>query len=535
MPELTITLPDGRVRQHRLTGAPATIGRDLACEIAIDDPSTSRRHARLVPTEQGYYVEDLGSRNGTLVNDEPCTKALLKNGDRILVGAALAVYRDTIATSGSVVIAEEGTVAEHRTHYVPRDARLALSQRRLEMIYELSERLTTLQSQSELFENAMSICVETLHFERGAIGIRRPGSRAVDWPVVRNLRGAEGELTISRSLLSRALEYGERAMYTEDSAKADPTVSMVQHGIRSAVCVPLIHGTEILGVIYGDRTSTSTVYTPEDADFLAAIARQLSIGLVNSRLLESQREMALLERDLEVARNIQKSLFPTKMPQRPGLSFGALNDAGRRVSGDYYDVIERPDGRIWFLVADVTGEGVAAALLMANLQAAVRVTAGESDDPGVLLTRWNQLVHQNSARNRFITGVLALLDPAARSIRIGNAGHFDVILMEAGQAPRDLETDGGLPLGVSEGTTYESRTIALPPGPCTVFSFTDGIVEARNAEGGLYERARLIAALAERPDENPQALVKRVRKDVANFAGAAPQSDDITILAARLE
>ena len=536
MPELVITLPDGRTQHHRLSGGPATIGRDLNCEITIDDPSTSRRHARLIPTDRGYFVEDLGSRNGTLVNDEPCTKSNLRHGDRIVIGAVVAMYKDTIAASGtSVIVSEDGPVTQHRTHYVPREARLALSHRRLEMIYELSERLTTLQNQGDLLENAMSICVETLQFERGAIGIRRQNQRAVDWPVVRNLRGAEGELTISRSLLSRALEHGERASYTEDSARADPTVSMVQHGIRSAMCVPLIHGDEILGVIYGDRTSTSTAYTSEDIDFLAAIARQISIGLINNRLMESQRQMALLEYDLDVARNIQTSLFPAALPNRSGMSFAALNDPGRRVSGDYYDVIERPDGRTWILVADVTGEGVAAALLMANLQAAVRVTIDQTDDPGALLGRWNNLVFKNSARNRFVTCILALVDPDARTIRIGNAGHFDPIVVAAGEPPRELAVEGGLPLGVGENHEYGSEVVKLPSGPCVVLGYTDGITEANNPEGQMYGRDRLIRTLSERADIDPQAIVKRVRKDVAAFAGAAPQSDDITILATKLD
>ncbi len=535
MPELTITLSDGRVQKHRLAGAPATMGRDLSCEIVIDDPSTSRRHARFVPTDRGYYVEDLGSRNGTLVNDAPATKAVLRTGDQIVIGAVVAVFKDTIAASGtSVIIADEGTLTHHSTRYVPRDKRLALSQRRLEMICEFTGRLTTLQRQEELLEIAMDICCETLQFERGAICIRRPNQRAVDWPVVRNLRGAEGELTISRSLLSRALEHGERAMYAEDSGKVDPTVSMVQHGIRSAMCVPMIHGDEILGIIYGDRTSTSTVYTGEDIDFFAAIAQQIAIGLVNGRLMESQRQMALMEHDLDVARNIQQSLFPGKLPDKPGVSVAALNDPGRRVSGDYYDVIERDDGRIWLLIADVTGEGVAAALLMANLQAAVRVTIDQTDDPGKLMTRWNQLVYLNAARNRFITGLLALVDPATRSIRIANAGHWDAILLAPGQPPVDIATEGDLPLGVSDAGAFGSAIIELPKVPCTVFTFTDGVVEASNPEGDFYGRDRLVATLAEKPEQDPQALIKRIRKDVTAFVGQAAQSDDITMLAIRL-
>src|SRR5262249_44593642 len=157
-----------------------------------------------------------------------------------------------------------------------------------------------------------------------------------DWPIVRNLRGNEGELTISRSLLNRALEHGERAIFTDaGGGTVDPTMSIVQQGIRSAMCVPLLQGAEVLGIIYGDRTSTATAYQDEDIDFFAAIARQISIGLINCRLMDDQRQMARLHRDLDLARSIQGGLFPPSLPNRQGLRVAALNDPGQRVSGDY--------------------------------------------------------------------------------------------------------------------------------------------------------------------------------------------------------
>ncbi len=545
MAELFITLPDGRTMHYRLTGAPAVIGRDATCEITIDDPSTSRQHARFVPTDRGYVVEDMGSRNGTLVNDLPCGRTPLVDGDRILVGAALAVFRGAGTQSGTAVIIADEEPSSHATRYVPADQALALSRRRLEMICELSERLTTLQDETALLENALSICFETLHFERGAVGIRRRNQRIVDWPVVKNLRGEEGELKISGSLLRRALEHGERAIFTDSgSAPADPTVSMVQHGIRSAMCVPLIHRGQILGVIYGDRTSTSTAYTDEDIDFLAAIAREVSIGLVNSQLLEDQQQMARLSHDLDVARGIQTSLFPKSLPDEDSLSVAARNDPGRRVSGDYYDVIRRDDGRVWCVVADVSGEGVGAALLMANLQAAVRVTIGESDDPGALLTRWNQFVCQNSSQARFVTCILILVDPAEHTLRLASAGHWAPIVvtgasLSAGASPsagvpRELEIDVGYPLGVVDSAQFKTTTAELGDDPAMIFCYTDGVIEAMDPEEEMFGHERLIKVLANRGDLKPKAIIKHVGRELAAFVGSAQQSDDITMMAIRM-
>lgn len=536
MPELIITLSDGRRSRHKLAAHPEVIGRDANCEIPLDDPSTSRRHARFTPTPEGYIVEDLGSKNGTLVNDRPCTNRVLSDGDKVLVGAVLATYHESsVSAAGSVVIAEDATQS-HGTHYVPREKRLLLSQQRLEMIYELSGRLTTLQSQDQLYENAMDICFEMLHFERGALGVRRRNSRLLDWAVVRHLQGEQGELTISRTLLNRALEHGERAIFTDTAmGTTDPTVSMVQQGIRSAMCVPLLQKDEVLGVIYGDSVRSSTSYSSEDIDFFAGIAQQVSIGLMNWRLLEDQREMARLSHDLDLARTIQQGLFPREFPNHSGLSIAALNEPGQRVSGDYYDVIDTSDGRLWCLVADVTGEGVAAAMLTANLQAAVRVTIQDSDDPGVLLNRWNNLIYHNTDPSKFITCVLALIDPGQRTIRFASAGHHLPLIVRASQdRPQELEGDTGFPLGVVEDADFVTSTAELGADPFTMFCYTDGVIEAMDPQKDRFGDDRLLDILGQRRDSSPQMLVKHVRKEVASFAAGAPQSDDITMLAAHL-
>ena len=534
--QLLITLTDGREIQHTLGSGTEVVGRDASCDIHLDDPSTSRRHAKFHSTAQGYMVEDLGSKNGTLVNDAPCTSQMLEHGDQIMFGSVAAVYSggETIS-SPSVVIADDVT-ATHATRYVSRDQQLELSRQRLQMIYELSERLTTLQERDELLDNAMNIAFDTLQFERGAIGIRRPSGRVLDWPVVRNLYGAQGELTISRTLLNRALEHGERAVFTDSAAgNADPTVSMVQHGIRSAMCVPLIHRDQILGIIYGDRICSSASYSNEDIDFLAGIAQQVSIGLINCRLVEEQKQNVRLRHDVELARTIQNGLLPNDLPNREELKIAAINDPGQRVSGDYYDVIEREDGRIWCLVADVTGEGVAAALLTANLQAVVRVTIGQTDDPGALLSTWNQLICRNTDSSKFITCLLALIDPKTHHIRMASAGHFPPLLVRGtSDAPQQLTVDAGLPLGVEETATYPTMDIDAGPEPFTAVCYTDGIIEAMNAANELYGAERFLKALTERGDLNPHALAKQVRKDVASFADGADQSDDITLLAVKV-
>jgi serine phosphatase RsbU (regulator of sigma subunit) len=594
-PWVLITLTDGRVLKSVLTGESQVLGRDPSCDILLDDPSASRRHALLRREGEDFWVEDLGSKNGTLVNDERVHKRRLSHLDEILLGSVEVRFLSGEASgsgsagsgsagsgsagsgsagSGSAgsVIVSDSPIAPSSPSYTTQSASLQLNERRLKVLYDLSDRLTTLRHRKELLEDAMSVCFEHLRFERGAIAVKRPDGRLVDWPVVRNLRGQSGELTVSQSILGRALNHGERAIVTDGATdKVDPTVSMVQHGIRSAMCVPLMLGAppgadgldaraiaapdapreiggtrgldsrigregEILGVIYGDRVSTGTIYTKEEVDFFAGIARLVTIGLVNARLMDEQKQKLELEAELGVAREIQQRLFPRVLPKSEKLEFAALNEPGRMVSGDYYDVAPLDDGRTVFLIADVTGEGVAAALLMSNLQAAVRLTLQDDvDDIGALMGRWNRLISANTGASKFVTCAAGVVDPTTRSIDFAMAGHPQPYVIYAGEKePTALWIPPGFPLGVVESAEYETKRIDMGEEPCVLLTFTDGVFEAVNSNDDFFGEERMLEVLRSSEDLNPSSLVRRMRKAVSAFARDARQSDDITMLAVAL-
>ncbi len=536
MPILIVTLPDGRTEKHTLLPGRNTMGRDPSCEVVLDDPSASRHHAVVLLEDDRCVVEDLGSKNGTLVNNEPITVHQLQHSDDILVGSVEVRYLAEVSQErSSTVILSDDDPSTKSADFTSRSSALELSERRLEMLYELSERLLKLREQDALLEDALTICFDTLRFERGAIAVRKQSGRGVDWPVVRNLRGAGGELSISRSVLGRALDHGERAIVTDTAGRrVDPTVSMVQHGICSALCVPLKHDDEVLGVIYGDRTSTGTQYNKEDLDFLAALARQVTIGLINGRLVDEQKKKLALEKEINLAREIQEGLFPVSLPEHDHMTFAVLNDPGRLVSGDYYDVVEMKDGRVGFLVADVTGKGVASSLLMSNLQAAVRMTLPDCDDLGALVERWNNLIYVNTDATKFITCLAAILDPRKRTLTFVTAGHHLPYLIRDPEAPRVLHAPADYPLGVVSDSPYTAHTVELGPEPCLVFTYTDGVHEAMDTEENQFGEDRMEEILAQSGDLNPHGLIKRMRKAIVAHCRDAAQSDDITMLAIRL-
>jgi sigma-B regulation protein RsbU (phosphoserine phosphatase) len=535
--QLAVTLGDGRTLRQALGNQPMVIGRDPACDLLIDDVGVSRHHSRISPQDDGYIIEDLGSKNGTQVNGRTVRTARLRDGDVVVCGTSRLVFRQSLDSSagGSVVLTEPGST-DTQAKYTGRSADLNLPQRRLQILYDLSDRLTRLREPLELLDDAMDVCFEMFRFERGAIGVCPPGRRGVDWPVVRNAYGREGELTVSRTIVTRALEHGERAVVVDaDLAQLDPTISMVTHGIRSALCVPLEYQDQILGVIYGDRVSSGMSYTDEDVDFLAGLARQVSIGLVNGRLAQEQKLKIQLENEIHLARDIQTRLFPATLPNRESVQVAALNEPGRQVSGDYYDVIELDRGRVGVLVADVTGKGVASSLLMANLQAAVRVTLDASRSLDDLLDQWNRLIYRNTSAGTFVTCVVAIVDPDARSATFASAGHPRPYLATADRARSyELTGEAGFPLGIIEQASYSTRTADLGPDPCTLFLYSDGVIEAMDAADDLFGWDRTADALHASTDLDPTAVIRRVRGAISVFVGNTPQSDDITMLAVHL-
>lgn len=538
MASLVIHFPDGHTEEHDLDRPSHMVGREVGCEFVVPDQSISRRHARVFPDQHGrFYVEDNRSKNGTLLNGQPITRHALKHDDRITLGAIELVFRADPHSDAStqVVLADEPSHAEAASFASPSQKEV-LPQERLDQLSGLIERLTRLRDRKGLLEDVMDICFKTLDFERGLIALKHPRGTDPEWPVIRNLKAdGTGRLEISRTLVNRAMEQGDRSIINDPVVDmVDPTVSMTEFHILSAMCVPIRFQDDILGVIYGDRVSSTAKYTQADVDFLAALARQLSIGLTNIRLLEEHERVLQLEAELTLARKIQTELYPKEPLRRDKIEVHGWNEPGRQVSGDYYDVIELDDGRVAVVIADVVGKGVAAALLTANLQATARVTLPNVTSLSALVVRWNQLICANTDASKFITALVGVIDPATRHLEFVTAGHFPPCLIERSGQVTELPAEGHLPLGVWPTETFVAQEVTLP-ADATLFLYTDGIPEALRADNEQYGDDRLIDVLRANSDASPEELIQAVRDSVRTFVGNAPQSDDITLMVVHLK
>jgi len=535
---LQIEYADSRRQEVALNAAETVIGRasnrEQTCELPLEDQIVSRRHARISRDDQGrWWIEDLQSKNGTFVNDEVIKRVRLKTGDRIGIGGCRLVFAAGTAES-RVVLSDTPSEANSNASAFSATQRLVLPQQRLERLYELNERLTGKFDRDALLGEVLDICMELLRFERGGIAVWRGESHPPQWIHMRGDRGPAEEFRISRSLVDRALTKAERILVNDTAECADPTQSMIFNKIRSAMCVPMAYHDSVRGVIYGDRVSSAGGYTREDIDFFAALGRLGAMGLANCQLLDEMRNRHQVEVQLNLARQIQNGLFPGEPLRHEAVAVDAVNDPGQRISGDYYDFFVRPDGKIVVLVADVAGKGVAASLLTANLQAAVRVTLARDGDLVEAVHEINHLICRNVTDCRFITGIIGLLDPARREYTCITAGHPAPYLIEDGEV-RPIVTAPALPLGLEPDYTYEPQVIPLSGKPSMLVMFSDGVPDAENEADEPYGLERLVDVLRSSADKSTADLVGRVRTSIRQFTRSHPQTDDITILAMQLQ
>jgi phosphoserine phosphatase RsbU/P len=291
---------------------------------------------------------------------------------------------------------------------------------------------------------------------------------------------------------------------------------------HSEVAIPLFVGKSLVGVFTASHPDLDA-FPRQQLRLLQALCDHVAVAIYNARRFQSERdEREAMSREAQEARAIQQALLPKSSPYVPGFAISGVSIPARAVGGDWYDFIPFPDGRWGVVLADVSGKGTAAALLMSATRGMLRSLAEACCTPGEVLTKLNELLVQDFPAGRFVTLVYAVLDPAARSVTFANAGHLHPLFVEDG-GERFLDTERGLPLGLSCGD-YSETTVALSPGSRLVF-YSDGITEAVNAAEEEYGLSRL-AFHASSPDASAVSVVD----DVRAFANGVGLRDDATVV-----
>jgi serine phosphatase RsbU (regulator of sigma subunit) len=537
MPSLIVRSRQGTCAAVELSRRPITLGRSDTCDVVLrDDGEVSREHAQVWLDEDGrVLVADQGSKNGTRVDGgEPFHDVVQPAARTIHIGE----YELEIAGSApaprvsAVRFAPDPPTQVSETQVFPSSQGLDLNQQRLGLLMRLTGRIGTAFERKQLLEQALDACCETLGFERGLIALRTPRGDP-ELPVSRNLQCDEhGAYKVSRTLINRALLHGERAVVNNPATDlaGQLTESLVRFPICSALCVPIMNREEILGVIYGDRVTHASTYTAEDVDFLAAIAQQVGVGLANLRLFQEHLRSQKMLHELDQARMIQRGLLPARPLRRGRVSLAGHNEPSSLVGGDYFDYFELGADRVGLIIADVTGHGLPAALMMANLQAAVRVGLTVDVPLRELALRLNRLVFNNTDSNVFITALLGRVDATTGAVEYVNAGHPPPILLSEQKACPAVG-EHSLPFGVDPEEVYDVQRIEPRRDLYGALFYTDGLIDAANPAGELLDLPPVIDALASAPARTAQGVLDQALALVHRHLAGASNTDDLTLLA----
>ena len=300
---------------------------------------------------------------------------------------------------------------------------------------------------------------------------------------------------------------------------------------NAAVVVPFIFKGELLGFMSIGRKRSDEFYSATDVELLETLCDQVSLAIENASLYLEAVEKQKMEQELEVAREIQHRLLPKALPEIPGLVTHAMNIPSKHVGGDYYDVIPLSEDKIALVIADVSGKGVPAALLMASLQSSLRAEADCDKHPSEIISALNRVIYEHTGGGTFVTIFYGLIDFTDATITYCNAGHSPPILMYENDIPTQLDNTD-IVIGVDPDVDYRNTTVPIRDGEL-LFLYTDGITDELDEADEPYGEARLISELSELREADLSEIVSRVHDDVLRFTGGKPQ-DDLTVLAVRI-
>lgn len=545
-PEITLDpisgpeLPAG-VRSLRVAlldpASPPTLGRSTECSHQLPDATVSRRHCQIELTDDVWSITDLGSRHGTFLNGSRLDADFshpLNDRDQLRVGPwvfRVRGVRSSSTVSSLASITDDHQLAMTRIQPVP-DAELrSLAQQRLDVIIDCAARINSAEDLSDLAGVALESVIAAAGFARAAMVRPTDANGQTEIIAFRSVRDEPADsLEISRSLLDAAGS-GEVVRLSSDGSDQAMNYgqSIVQLGIHSALCAPVMVGDSVQALMYLDARGAESTVRHDAAAFCQAISRLTGLALSNLHRQDLERRQIQLDTDLEAARQAQRLIMPEPRATRGWHAYAIDMRPGRVVAGDLFDVValtDEPAGPVACFLGDVTGKGVGAAITMATVQTHLRVALRHSHDPADVIAEVNKSICDMLSDGKFISLWLGVIDPDAQEIRFVDAGHGHWLVRPPNAPPHTVTCEGGLPLGVDTDSPYRTETHPFTPGSRLVL-FSDGLVEQPDPSGDMFGIERAIEALADTTsaDEDVAALVRALRA----HAQTDDLSDDLTV------
>jgi len=535
---------DSSAVRHELAKPEYVLGRHPDCDIVVDAGAVSRQHARLSREGTKFFVEDMQSRNGTYVNGRMVYGRYgLSEGDQIRVCDVSFTFHeepsnDIESSQNLTVLVDDTNKPANSTVWSKLDVSsedshltfTASPEAKLQALLEITRSLGRSLSLDQVLPKVLNSLFKVfLQADRGSIILKDDrGILIPRWTKVR--RESSGEMIrISQTIVNEVIA-SKQAILSADAAsdeRFDMSESIADFHIRSLICAPLIDADgDVFGVIQIDTKDQRKRFRHEDLEVLGSVAVQAATAIDNAKLHEQMVRQKELERELKLARDVQTGFLPKRRPNTEGYEFFDYYKPANHVGGDYYDYLELPDGRLAIIVADVVGHGIAAALTMSKLSAAVKFSIGARVNPAEMLQSLNSNLTEGEFDGRFITVSMAILDPREHTVTISSAGHEAPIWKRSGDGVSRPGSDiSGHPLMVEDEPDYEQMTIELAPGDVIAF-FTDGLTDAMT-ETEQFGTKRVEDHMG---TATSAAVGNEIIADVETFVGGKPSFDDMCLV-----
>ena len=545
MAKATLTIARrGQSQVEELDPEGMILGRHPQCDILLDSGRVSRRHARIYRDPFGrWVVEDLGSKHGVRVGEERIEARAILPGECFTIGPFTLTLNAAIdrQIAPDPTATETGTVLEDDpgAEIIPGEEEAGyLGRAQIRRLNEISDSLSHLSSARELYS---VVCGQLAGPEGGMAAVLRlpgPMHEFTGKPEVLASRfgggedpaepSASGNVHLSRRVLEAVRTRGRAVLASsKGQSQNDLMLTIVdQNTPRKVFCSPICEPDETVDVLYLDVPSERAA--EGTLDFIQAVARQVDLARRSLLFAEERAERRVLDQQLALAREIQTKLIPIDVGPVAGLDLSICYRPAMWVGGDYCDTWRLADGRVAFTVADVCGKGLPAAMIMSNLQAALRTTTAFCADPAEIMRHVNQQMSISLPDGLFVTLFLGVFDPRTGRLEYVNAGHL---------LPVEARCDGigklgrptNQPIGVHQGE-FTGQSEQIPPGTGLVV-YTDGITETADAGGAMFGVEGILHVLADRPASSAAWMVQTILEAAQAHRHGLPPQDDITVLA----
>lgn len=538
---LIITTPHGKVFERDLRGDRLIIGRSSSSDLCIGDSSMSRRHARIFREEDNWYLEDLGSRNGCRINGETFAgQHPLRLGDRITIGETSLVITEggpeelsTEPLTGARTVFRSATeILDRRSLDQEGDDILRLRRLagRLKLLNDLNSALGGPIRLEELLELILERVFSELRPEQGGVFLRNASGQYV-CSCHRGGSRRDVERLCSRKLQEEVIEKGQGALVNDTTLdeRFRDSESLVDAGIRSFLAAPLLGPEGGMGMLVLCSKARNRIFSEDDLELLVSLASIAALRLRNLRLVQVEAER---RRNLELARKIQLALLPKSLPEIPGYRVHAGNQPSQGISGDFYKVVSRAEGReVLFLLADASGKGVGASLLTGVFESLSAAPIENGWPPEEIVETVSRLLWARTDAEKYATAVLLVLEPESGRLSWVNAGHPPGFLIRQSGAVENLSSTG-LPVALFPDQKYSVGHASMEPGD-TVCLYSDGLTEAENSEDEEFGVSRLRDLCLTHRNEAPKELAGCIEEELNRFTAGVPFADDRTVVILR--